>query len=72
MSGVSRLRAARAGGGKLAIQHVAQDGGRNGSAKDCAESLKAPKKAAVWDSYPKTGVPEGSESPSRGEHPKVR
>ena len=68
MSGVSRLRAARSGGGKNPIQHAAQRDGRNGSAADCAEPLKAPKKKGAWEVFPKTGVPSGNESPHRGEH----
>lgn len=72
MSGVSRLRAARKGGGKLSIEHGAQPEGRNGSAKDCAspKDFGAPKKKSPFGDVDYTGVPQGRALPNRGEHPK--
>jgi len=73
VSGVSRLRSARSGGGSLKIEHASQPKGRNGSAADCAtpRDFGAPKKKGAWEVFPKTGVPQGNESPHRGEaqHP---
>jgi hypothetical protein len=67
VSGISRLRAAHKGGGSLSIDHVSQKEGRNGSARDCAESLTVSKKKGAWETFPNTGVPSGNESPHRGE-----
>ena len=69
MSGISRLRAARKGGGSLSIDHVSQEKGRNGSATDCAtpKNFGAPAKKGAWETFPNTGVPIGNESPHRGE-----
>lgn len=73
MSGVSRLRAARSGGGSLSIDHPAQKEGRNGRAAHCDEpkDFGAPTKKGAWEKFPNTGVPIGNESPHRGEpqHP---
>ena len=69
MSGVSRLKAARKGGGSLSIEHGRQRDGRNGSAADCAtpKDFGAPKKKGAWERFDPTGVPSGNESPHRGE-----
>jgi hypothetical protein len=68
MSGVSRLRAAHKGGGKNPIQHGDQQTEVHGGAKDVSDkSFGAPKKKGAWDKLPLTGVPEGNESPHRGE-----
>ena len=69
MSGVSRLKAAKKGGGSNPLEHAHQKQGRNGSASDCAEALTVPKKKGAWERFPNTGVPIGNESPHRGEHP---
>ena len=68
MSGVSRLRAAKKGGGPLSIRHGEQATAAHGGAKDVSDpGFGAPKKKGAWDKYPTTGVPEGNESPHRGE-----
>jgi hypothetical protein len=68
MSGVSRLRAAKKGGGSLSIKHGEQPTAAYGGAKDVSDkSFGAPKKKGAWDKLPTTGVPEGNESPHRGE-----
>jgi hypothetical protein len=68
VSGVSRLRAAKKGGGTLPIRHGAQDTTPQGGAKDVSDkNFGAPKKKGAWDRLPTTGVPEGNESPHRGE-----
>lgn len=67
MSGISRLRAAKKGS-TLPIEYPAQRAGRNSAAADCAEPLSVPKKKGAWEVFKKTGVPEGNESPGRGEH----
>jgi hypothetical protein len=69
VSGVSRLRAAKKGGGSLSIQHGAQKTAVHGGATDVSDkSFGAPKKKGAWDKFPTTGVPQGNESPHRGEH----
>jgi hypothetical protein len=69
MSGVRRLRAAKKGGGSLSIQHGAQKTDVKGGATDVSDKgFGAPKKQGAWDRYPKTGVPQGNESPKRGEY----
>ncbi len=69
MSGVSRLRAAKKGGGSLSISRGPQKAGVQGGATDVSDkSFGAPKKKGAWDRMPTTGVPQGNESPSRGEH----
>ena len=68
MSGVSRLRAAKKGGGSLSIRHGEQDTAARGGAKDVSDkNFGAPKKQGAWEKFPTTGVPEGNESPHRGE-----
>ena len=68
MSGVSRLRAAKKGT-TLPIEHVAQKTEAYGGAKDVSDkNFGAPKKKGAWDKWPTTGVPEGNESPHRGEN----
>lgn len=68
MSGVSRLRAARKGGGSLSIQHGPQKTDAAGGAADLSDkNFGAPKKKGAWDEFPNTGVPIGNESPHRGE-----
>jgi hypothetical protein len=72
VSGVSRLRSARKGGGSLPIQHGSQKTDVQGGAKDLSDKgFGAPKKKGAWEVFKKTGVPEGNESPHRGEHPKL-
>ena len=69
MSGVSRLRAAKKGGGSLSITHVSQKTAANGGASVRPDPgfTGPPKKKGAWTTYPQTPPPEGSESPSRGE-----
>lgn len=69
MSGVSRLRAARKGGGTNPIQWGAQKTDVNDGATDISDKgFGAPKKKGAWDKLPLTGVPIGNESPHRGEY----
>lgn len=70
MSGVSRLRAARKGGGMNPIEHANQKQGRHGSAADCAKpsDFGAPKKASPYGDVEYTGVPKGRTLPVRGEN----
>jgi hypothetical protein len=69
VSGVSRLRAAKKGGGSLSIQHnAAQKTDVQGGAKDLSDKgFGAPTKKGAWEVFKTTGVPIGNESPHRGE-----
>ena len=61
MSGVSRLKAARSGGGSNPVEHGPQKTEAYGGAKGKSPDLKVPTKTRPFRHYPETPVPLASE-----------
>lgn len=70
-SGVMRLRLTKRGGGENPLEWGSQKTSANGGATKTGSEPQVPKKKGAFENYDYTGVPQGNESPSRGEHPRV-